>query len=69
MRKDPEATPAERATAKRREFLRLAGVGTVGGAAATLAGRVADADVGPSDRQGGYRETAHVKKAYQLARF
>lgn len=65
MKKDQEATGA-----KRREFLKLAGLGTVTGAAAAAVGmKPAEAEVGSDGRRAGYRETAHVKKAYELARF
>lgn len=65
MKKDQEATGA-----KRREFLKLAGLGTVTGAAAAAVGmKPADADVGADGKRAGYRETAHVRKAYELARF
>jgi hypothetical protein len=55
---------------RRRDFLKLAGVGTLGGAAAAVAAAVpATAAVEPPEGAAGYRETAHVKKAYELARF
>ena len=53
----------------RRDFLKLAGLGSVAGGAALVAGgREAEA----ADKSGsgrGYRETAHVKTYYDLARF
>jgi len=56
--------------AKRRDFLRLAGVGTLGGAAAAAATVTpAEAAREPVEEAGGYRETAHVRKVYELARF
>lgn len=64
MKKEQEGTAA-----KRRDFLRLAGVSTLSGAAAaTVAAPEAQAEV-ENERAAGYRETAHVKKAYALARF
>lgn len=64
MRKDQEAT-----TTKRRDFLRLASVGAVSGAAAAVVGApVAEAKI-ESETSVGYRETAHVKQVYDLARF
>ena len=58
------------ATARRRAFLKLAGVSTVGGAAAALGGAgTAAATEAPATRGRGYRETDHVRKVYQLARF
>lgn len=55
----------------RRSFLKLASVGTVTGAAAMLVGK-SDAQASTLVEQAGgegYRETAHVKKVYALARF
>jgi hypothetical protein len=64
MKKDQEATGA-----KRREFLKLAGLGAVTGAAAAVGAKPAAANVAADGKRAGYRETAHVKKAYELARF
>lgn len=64
MKKDKEATAA-----KRRDFLRLAGLGTVGAVASAAAAAPVQAKEEPSTRGAGYRETPHVKKAYELARF
>lgn len=64
MKKDREA-----ATAKRRDFLKLASIGAASGAAAAVVGSPeAEAKV-ESETAAGYRETAHVKQAYDLARF
>ena len=58
------------AGAKRREFLKLASLGAVTGAAAAAVGaKPAEADLAADGKGSGYRETAHVKKAYELARF
>jgi hypothetical protein len=54
--------------ARRRDFLKLAGLGTLGGAAAATAAAVGAAPVEAAEPKG-YRETAHVKKVYELARF
>jgi hypothetical protein len=56
--------------AKRREFLKLAGLGSVTAVAgaASVAAPV-EAKEEPSARAAGYRETAHVRKVYELARF
>jgi hypothetical protein len=65
MKKEQEASGA-----KRREFLKLAGLGSVtavAGAASVAA--PAEAEEEPSARAAGYRETAHVRKVYELARF
>ena len=65
MKKDQEATAT-----KRRDFLKLAGLGSVTAVAgAAVAAAPAQANEEPSVRAAGYRETAHVKKAYELARF
>lgn len=60
----------DRTTAKRRDFLKLMGLGSVAGAAALAAGGTAPAaaaEAKPADA--GYRETAHVRKFYETARF
>ncbi len=65
MNKDRGTTAA-----KRRDFLNLAGLGTLGGAAAATVGAAAvEAKDESGERASGYRETAHVKKVYELARF
>jgi len=68
MVKEQEGTEAR--TARRRDFLKLAGTGVAGGAAATAAAVIgpAEAAIERAPAQG-YRETEHVRKAYQLARF
>ncbi|MEZ5933446.1 MAG: formate dehydrogenase [Alphaproteobacteria bacterium] len=58
------------ATAKRRDFLKIASVGAASSAAAAALGTAASAEAAtPSETSAGYRETAHVKQAYELARF
>jgi hypothetical protein len=59
------------ADAGRREFLKLAGIGTVTGGAALAAGAqtAAAAETRRSDGSLGYRETEHVKTYYKLAKF
>lgn len=54
----------------RRDFIRLATLGTLAGAA-TIATRPieVEASVGKGVRSTGYRETEHVKKVYALSRF
>jgi hypothetical protein len=65
MKKDQEATAA-----RRRDFLKLAGLGSVTAvASAAVAAAPAEAKEEENGRAAGYRETAHVKKAYELARF
>jgi hypothetical protein len=54
---------------KRRDFLKLAGLGSLSGAAVVAAGAM-PAEAKSEPPQGdGYRESAHVKKVYELARF
>ena len=58
-------------TAPRRQFLKLASLGAVAGTVAAAAGasdREAAA-AAPEPTGEGYRETAHVKRVYELARF
>ncbi|MGI9494259.1 MAG: twin-arginine translocation signal domain-containing protein [Geminicoccaceae bacterium] len=64
MKKDQEATAT-----KRRDFLKFASVGAVSGAAAAVVGAPAAEAKVESETSAGYRETAHVKQAYDLARF
>jgi len=61
---------AERLTAKRREFLKLLGMGGAAGAAALAAGGAAPSGAAaPAQPETCYRETAHVRKFYETARF
>jgi nitrous oxide reductase len=65
MKKDEKAK-----TAQRRDFLKLAGLGTLAGAAAVGGtGRKAQAATTKAPSGAGYQETEHVKKAYELSRF
>jgi hypothetical protein len=64
MKKEQETTAP-----KRRDFLRLAGLGGVTAAASAAAVVPAEAKEEPNSRAAGYRETGHVKKVYELARF
>jgi len=60
----------ERIKAKRRDFIKLVGIGGMAGAASLATGGnspVAPAEAKPADA--GYRETAHVKKYYETAKF
>ena len=61
----------EASAAKRREFLKLAGLGSVTAVAgaASVVVAPAEAKAETSDRTGGYRETLHVRKVYELSRF
>lgn len=54
----------------RRDLLKLAGLGGVAGAAAIAAsGGTAEAAVKADGKGTGYRETEHVRKYYDLAKF
>jgi len=54
----------------RRDFLKLAGLGTLTGGAVLLAKGQAQAAVGDEDQKDDlYRETEHVKTFYELAKF
>jgi hypothetical protein len=65
MKKERETTAP-----KRRDFLKLAGLGSVTAAASAAVTIVpAEAKEEPGGRAAGYRETGHVKKVYELARF
>lgn len=61
---------SDKAKAGRREFLKLASLGAVTGGVAMAMGQTrAEADEALSDTSAGYRETEHVKKYYELAKF
>ncbi len=56
----------------RRGFLKFAGLGTVAGAVALVSGRegeAAEATAAGADPGLGYRETEHVRRFYESARF
>jgi len=54
----------------RRDFLKLAGLGTVAGGVTLVTGRdAAQASEAAADERTGYRETDHIKKIYDLSRF
>lgn len=63
-------TRKEKQQVARRDLLKIAGLGGVAGAAAiaTSAGK-AEAAVEEGGKGSGYRETEHVRKYYELARF
>jgi hypothetical protein len=58
----------QKPVAKRRDFLKLAGLAPVAGAALVVTGKSAVA-AEPKDGKAGYRETAHIRKYYETARF
>jgi hypothetical protein len=65
MKPEQAAKPAGR-----RDFLRLASVGAVAGTVAAATGAASrEAEAAAEVQTEGYRETAHVKKFYELARF
>ena len=70
MDRDARKTGKTKA-AQRRDFLKLAGLGTLAGAAAAAGGMPSKAEAATADGKtdAGYRETEHVKKAYELSRF
>lgn len=54
----------------RRDLLKLAGLGgAAAGAAAIAASSQTEAATEPAKAKSGYRETAHVRKYYELAKF
>ena len=58
-------------TRSRREFLKTVGVGAGAAGAAAVTGTAplpAEAAT-PAENSAGYRETEHVKRVYELARF
>lgn len=59
----------EKSVAERRDFLKLATLGTVLGGAAIAAGGTAQAAKPVEAKGKGYRVTDHVKTYYDLARF
>lgn len=60
----------DKAVTDRRSFLRLAGLGSVAGGAALVAGQgAAEAETAADDKDRLYKETDHVKTYYRLARF
>jgi hypothetical protein len=62
----------EEAALGRRDFFKKAGLGAgaLGAAAVGLSGQEAGAaEPGGSPNRAGYRETLHVKKYYELARY
>ncbi len=54
-------------TADRRDFLKLAGLGALASGATVVAGAAEASEAVPDSS--GYRETDHVKKVYETARF
>ena len=65
------ASDQDSKAAARRRFLKLASLGAVAGTVAAAAGTRESEAAAVEPEQGGkgYRETEHVKKVYELARF
>lgn len=59
----------EEAVTDRRNFLKMASVGTLVSGAAAVTGTSAQASEEPKIHGSGYRESGHVKKVYELSRF
>ncbi len=59
----------EKIADKRRDFLKMAGLGTVAGGAAIATAGTVQASSLEEDTGSGYRETGHVKTYYELAKF
>jgi len=58
----------EKGATGRRDFLKLAGLGTLASGATLVSGQ-ASATEAPQEGASGYRETDHVKRVYETARF
>jgi hypothetical protein len=68
--KGEQMSKKEEKSVGRRDFFRKAGAGAAGAAAVGLAaGPAAAVEAKPSVETSGYRETDHVKKYYELAKF
>jgi hypothetical protein len=60
----------DRPVAKRRDFLKLLSMGSAAGAAALATGSAAPSEASePKKDETGYRETAHIRKFYETAKF
>ncbi|MBI3709832.1 MAG: formate dehydrogenase [Proteobacteria bacterium] len=71
MKTDNKIKSPRRETASRREFFKMTGLGAaiVGAAAAGAGAQPASAASPARDKDAGYRETAHVKRYYELAKY
>ncbi|RMD48260.1 MAG: twin-arginine translocation signal domain-containing protein [Alphaproteobacteria bacterium] len=67
MKTDKRKAPPKAGTS-RREVLKLAAVAPAAGAGVLVGAGRASADAGPATGRG-YRETAHVRRYYESARF
>jgi len=59
----------EKAGTDRRDFLKLASLGTMVGGAAVVASTNAQAEAIEAETGSGYRETVHVKTYYESVKF
>lgn len=59
----------EKEVSNRRNFLKLASIGTLAGGVAAVSGTSAKASEETKNHGSGYRESDHVKKVYELSRF
>ena len=70
FRPEGKVEQREKTKAKRRDFLKLVGLGSIAGAAAVAtAGKTPAAEPQRTPEGAGYRETPHVKKYYETAKF
>ena len=72
MNRKPMPTERQAKAASRREFFKTAGLGVgaaVAGAAVVTQSKPAGAATGPKAESQGYRETPHVRRYYELAKF
>ncbi|MEM9278329.1 MAG: twin-arginine translocation signal domain-containing protein [Pseudomonadota bacterium] len=59
----------EKIAEDRRDFLKMASLGTVAGGAVIATAGTVQAELLEEDKGSGYRETGHVKTYYELAKF
>jgi hypothetical protein len=69
LKEEKMSNKPKEATTGRRDFLKLAGLGTVVGGAALVSGRKVEAAEPVSGEGSGYRETEHVRTFYSSTRF
>ena len=70
MDADPKRNKAHRGKAGRRDFLKLVGLGGVAtGAALATGGKPAPAPAQETSDNAGYRDSPHVRKYYESAKF
>lgn len=62
-------TQEDKVAGKRRDFLKIVGLGTLTGGAALATSGAVQADTLEETQGSGYQETGHVKTYYDLAKF